>query len=972
MSDMMRPIPFSELMDWVLTEYASLGSIFGVNCIYKANPEKTLPIFGEKLEVPMGPAAGPHTQLAQNLIASYAGGARFFELKTVQTLDGEDLPVSKPCIRAEDECYNVEWSTELYVPQAFDEYVKGWFALKLIAQELGLGAPDGFVFNMSVGYDLKGIQSEKIDKYIEGMKDAKDTPVWQACVEWTERNLPRFQKIDKAFVDGLDSKVCKSITLSTLHGCPPDEIERIATYLIDNKHLNTYIKCNPTLLGYAFARRTLDEMGYDYLVFDDHHFNNDLQFQDAVPMFTRLLALAAKNVVEFGLKLTNTFPVKIAQGELPGEEMYMSGKSLFPLTISLAEKIEREFQGKMRVSFSGGADQFNIDRIFACGIWPITLATTLLKPGGYNRLNPIAKKLDAMPYAPFVGTDVDKIMQLAAEAKKDPHHVKPVKISESRKLESEVPLVDCFMAPCAEGCPIHQDIPAYVELVGEGKYLEALRVITEKNPLPFITGTICSHRCQTQCTRNFYEESVQIRSAKLVAAQKAFSMLLPEVKARGSHSAKVAIVGGGPGGMAAAFLLARAGAKATLFEKRDSLGGIVKHVIPAFRISDEAIENDQKLLEKLGVETRLNTEANDASALKAEGFTHVIVAIGAWKPGNLNLESGEALNVIQFLEAQKSAPGSLALGKSVAVIGGGNTAMDAARAAKRAAGVEKVSLVYRRTVRQMPADAEELELALEDGVEFRDLLAPIAHENGQLKCEVMELGAPDASGRRRPVGTGGFVNVPCDTIIAAVGEKIDEAAVAQFEGAIVIGDAKRGPATVVEAIADATLAVQEILGVEPVDSAYVMDANALKAKRPHLAHSTNPDGENERCLGCSMVCENCVDVCPNRANIAVAVPGMAKEQVIHIDKMCNECGNCTVFCPYASSPYKDKFTVYSSETDFDDSENQGFLVTDRAAGKVKIRFAGNVYDSVLDEDKRTYPALREIMKAVVDNYGYIL
>ncbi len=972
MSDMMRPIPFSELMDWVLTEHQNLGSIFGVNCIYVADPTKTLPIFGEKLEVPMGPAAGPHTQLAQNLIASYAGGARFFELKTVQTLDGEDLPVSKPCIRAEDECYNVEWSTELYVPQAFDEYVKGWFALKLIARELGLGAPDGFVFNMSVGYDLKGIQSEKIDTYIEGMKDAKNAAIWRECVEWAERNLPRFKRIDKAFIESLDPSVCKSITLSTLHGCPPAEIERIATYLIDVKKLNTYIKCNPTLLGYEFARKTMDDMGYDYLVFDDHHFNNDLQFEDAVPMFNRLLELAAKNGIEFGLKLTNTFPVKIAQNELPGEEMYMSGKSLFPLTISLAEKIEREYQGKMRVSFSGGADQFNIDRIFDCGIWPITLATTLLKPGGYNRLNPIAKKVDGMPYAPFTGTDVDKIIALSAEAKRDPHHVKPVKIDESRKLKQEVPLVNCFLAPCAEGCPIHQDIPAYVELVGQGKYLEALRVITEKNPLPFITGTICSHRCQTKCTRNFYEESVQIRSAKLVAAEQAFDQLLPEIKPRGAHAAKVAIVGGGPGGMAAAFLMARAGAKATIFEKRDSLGGIVKHVIPAFRIGDDAIENDAKLLSKLGVEVHLNCEVKNAKELLATGFTHVIVAIGAWKPGKLKLESGEAMNVIQFLEAQKRAPESLTLGKSVVVIGGGNTAMDAARAAKRAEGVEQVSLVYRRTVRQMPADAEELELAIEDGVVFRDLLAPIAHENGQLKCEVMKLGAPDASGRRSPVGTGEYVQVPADTVIAAVGEKIDETAVANFGEAIVIGDAKRGPATVVEAIADATEAVEKILGVEPVDGEYIMDPKALKAKRPALAHCTDPAKENERCLGCSMVCENCVDVCPNRANIAVAVPNMQKEQVLHIDKMCNECGNCTVFCPYASSPYKDKFTVFGSEADFFDSENEGFLVTDRAQGRVKIRFAGKVYDSVLGEDKSTYPALMEIMKAVVKDYGYIL
>lgn len=972
MSDIMRPIPFPELMNWVLEEYRTAGSIFWVSDIYKHVSGKKLNIFGERVEVPFGPAAGPHTQLAQNLIAAYAGGARFFELKTVQTLDGEDLPVSKPCILAEDECYNVEWSTELYVPQAFDEYVKGWFALKLLSRELELGDSEGFVFNMSVGYDLAGIQTSKIDRYIEGMKDARETAIFKECAAWAKANLHLFEKVDAAFVDAIEPRVCRSITLSTLHGCPPDEIERIATYLIREKGLNTYIKCNPTLLGYEFARQTLDEMGYDYLAFDDHHFKNDLQFKDAVPMFGRLLKLAGDRGLEFGLKLTNTFPVKIAQGELPGEEMYMSGRSLFPLSIALARKVEEAFDGKLRVSFSGGAELFNIGRIFEAGIWPITLATTLLKPGGYGRLSPMAKKLGAMEYRPFTGVDMAKLSKLTEDARGDAHHVKPIKIAPSRKLKEAVPLVDCFLAPCAEGCPIHQDIPEYVELVGRGKYLEALRLITEKNPLPFITGTICSHPCQTKCTRNFYEESVQIRSAKLLAARRAFDRLLPEIKPRGARSEKVAIVGGGPAGMAAAFLLARAGAKCTIFEKRDSLGGIVKHVVPAFRVPDEVVDNDARLLEALGVEVRLNAEIADASQLKAEGFTHVIAAVGAWKPGVLKLEAGEAMNVLAFLEAQRKHPESLNLGRHVVVIGGGNTAMDAARAAKRAEGVEDVSLVYRRTMRQMPADAEELELATRDGVAFRPLLKPIAHEGGLLKCEVMKLGAPDASGRASPAGTGEYVSIPCDTVIAAVGEKIDEAAIAALGDAIVIGDARRGPATAVEAIADATEATEVILGVKPVNGEYRMDRTTLRARRSALHHAAGAEHERERCLGCSQVCENCVDVCPNRANMTIHVPGMKIRQIIHIDKMCNECGNCTVFCPYESSPYRHKFTVYGSLTDFEDSENQGFFVTDRRSGAVRVRLDGRVYDSVLAEDAVTPKALVDMMKTVIRDYAYCL
>ena len=205
MSDIMRPMPFAHLMNWILSEYRAQGSVFGVSKLVRHADGKALPIFEEKIESPYGPAAGPHTQLAQNIIAAYAAGSRFFEVKTVQVMDGEELSkcVSKPCITAADECYNCEWSTELYVPQAFAEYVKAWFACKLLAKELELGDPDGFVFNMSVGYDLKGIQSPKVDAYIEGMKDASGTEVWRECMDWALANLDRFEKVDEAYVRGI-------------------------------------------------------------------------------------------------------------------------------------------------------------------------------------------------------------------------------------------------------------------------------------------------------------------------------------------------------------------------------------------------------------------------------------------------------------------------------------------------------------------------------------------------------------------------------------------------------------------------------------------------------------------------------------------------------------------------------------------------------------------------------------------------
>ena len=837
MSDMMTCMPFGQLMDWVLQEKKGQDTVFGVHRPYTADPKNDMTIFTRNLETPVGPAAGPHTQLAQNIIASYYAGARFFELKTVQKMDGAELSacVNKPCILADDEGYNCEWSTELTVPDAMGEYIKAWFILHVIAKEFGLGAQDGFQFNISVGYDLAGIKGEKVNTFIDGMMEAKDTVIFQECRKWLLDNADKFQNFTREDIEAIPSNVCNSATISTLHGCPPQEIESIANYLLTEKHLNTFVKCNPTLLGYDFARKTMDEMGYDYMVFGDFHFRDDLQYEDAVPMLTRLMKLSEELGLEFGVKITNTFPVDVTRNELPSEEMYMSGKALFPLSISLAAKLSAEFAGKLRISYSGGADYFNIDKIVGCGIWPVTMATTLLKTGGYQRFTQVADKVEGICPKKWEGIDVDALKKLAADAITDGHHVKNIKPVPNRKSTKEVPLLDCFYAPCSEGCPIHQDIPQYVALTGEGKYKEALEVILEKNALPFITGTLCAHNCMTKCTRNFYEESVNIRGTKLTAAEHGYEQLIGEIKAGEPNGKKVAVVGGGPAGIAAAYFLAREGAAVTIFEKEEKAGGVIRYVIPGFRIGDAAIDKDISFIQKMGVEICTNTEITSVADLKAQGYDAVILAIGAGKPGTLKLEKGETVNALKFLRDFKANDGKLNIGKNVVVIGGGNTAMDTARAAKRTEGVEHVYLVYRRTKRYMPAAEDELLEVLEEGVEFKELLSPVSLDGGRLLCKKMKLGQMDASGRAGVTETADVVEVPADTVIVAVGEKIDtdfytanQIAVDErgkakvndktletsVSGVYVAGDGARGAATIVEGIRDAQLAVKDILGKE--------------------------------------------------------------------------------------------------------------------------------------------------------------
>ena len=996
MSEIMRPMSIGHLMHWIMSEYEQKKSIFGIEKIVKHENGQALPIYEEKIESPFGPAAGPNSQLAQNIVAAYVAGSRFFELKTVQVMDGADLAacISRPCIIAGDECYNCEWSTELYVPQAFAEYVKAWVACKLIAKEYNLGDPDAFVFNMSVGYDLEGIKSPKVDKYINDMIEAKDTEVFKECINWALEHVNEFKNVDEEYIRSISSNVSNSITESTLHGCPPAEIERIATYLITEKHLNTFIKCNPTLLGYEYARKRLDGLGFDYIAFDDHHFVEDLQWADAVPMLHRLYDLCQEKGLEFGVKITNTFPVDVTRNELPSNEMYMAGRALFPLSIHVARLLTDEFQGKLRISYSGGATIENIKELFDAGIWPITMATNILKPGGYQRMSQIADELMECGSERFSGVNVAALAAIDDGVEAKAMYRKPVKPLPERHVDKKLPLFDCFNAPCRSGCPIEQDIPAYLQAMEDGDAKKALEIILERNPLPFITGTICPHHCGDKCMRNYYEDTLHIRETKLAAASQAYNEILPALKAEGSVAGKkVAIIGGGPAGLAAATFLSRAGVAVTVFERKEQLGGVVRNVIPEFRISADSIDKDVELCKAYGAEFKLGAEVTSVKALKAEGYTDVIVSIGAWKPGRSPLAYGEVTDALEFLMEAKKNGAAMNIGKDVVVLGGGNTAMDVARAAKRIPGVENVRLIYRRTKRYMPADEEELQLAIEDGVEFLELLAPVGAENGKLKCSVMELGAPDASGRRSPVDTGRTEEYPADTIIAAIGETIDTSLYAELgvemdakgrpvvdanmmtteAGVYAVGDSRRGPATVVEAIADSAKAAAAIAGIsydKYAEENVAADEKLYTAKKGVQSRDTSKTPD-DRCLGCPTVCEVCTDVCPNRANVAIHVPGKCKAQIIHVDGMCNECGNCEVFCPYKGGrPYKDKFTLYWTEEDFLDSTNEGFLPLEGT--QVKVRLDGKVETvDVAGETDLSADAVA-VIRTVLKDYAYLI
>jgi len=991
MSDKMKPLTISQLLNWILIEYHKYNSIFGISKenFYFHTSKNNLKIFGRGIDSQLGPAAGPHTQLAQNIIASYLTGGRFIELKTVQILD--ELEIKKPCIDAGDECYNIEWSQELLLDQSYEEYVKAWVLIHVIKKlfKLSDSAESGFIFNMSVGYNLEGIKSKKINSFIENMIDADKSQIFNKLIDQVKKILSDnyLSKVIKELnpdlidIDGLlksiPYNISDSMTLSTMHGCPPSEIEAIIKYLLEEKKLNTFVKLNPTLLGYDFINNVLTSLGYTYLSVPEIVFEKDMKMDAAIPMINRLQQCAESNNLNFGVKLSNTLPVDNSRPNLNEDEMYMSGRSLFPITINLALKLSTEFNGKLNISYSGGACSHNIKELAECGFFPITIATDLLKPGGYGRLKQMNNILTDIPLAGKV--DIEKLKKLALMSFEDPEYKKDKRQIGSIKIPKYLPLFDCYIAPCREACPIGQDVPEYISLVKQERYKEALEIITARNPLPHITGYICDHQCMEHCTRWDYDNPVLIRDIKKEAAIKGFDEFInsynfPENKNK--VSSPVAIIGAGPAGLAAAYFLSRKGFEVTVFEKENNAGGIVRNVIPLFRLPAEAIDKDIKFIEKHGVRFVFGFDYNfSLTDLKKEGFQYILIAIGAGLSNRMELNdwNDNVIDAIDFLWEYHHR-NTYELGKNVAVIGGGNSAMDGARAAKKCEEVENVYLIYRRTKEFMPADMEEFYAALEDGVVYKELLQPISFSEGLLKCQKMILGELDTDGRRKAIPVeNNFVEIKVDTVISAIGEHADFNLLesnkirvennktfvnnsnyeTNIKNVFVCGDASKGPDTVVQAIADARKVTDEILSREnmllPETVDFISEIENLNVKKSFVKNSlpTNLIEEADRCLMCSYECDKCIDVCPNRANVAVKISSNGfkdSHQIVHIDGLCNECGNCSTFCPYQGNPYKEKFTYFTNEIDFQESNNPGFVkITSPDGGKsYKIRLDGKI------------------------------
>jgi len=381
-------------------------------------------------------------------------------------------------------------------------------------------------------------------------------------------------------------------------------------------------------------------------------------------------------------------------------------------------------------------------------------------------------------------------------------------------------------APCKGSCPAGIDVPRYVRFIGEGKFGEALAVIREKIPFPSVCGYVCHHPCEAKCNRGQYEEPIAIRDLKRFAAEHGNGLWEHYSRVAPSTGKRVAIIGSGPAGLTAGYYLAKQGHEVTVFEELPEPGGMLRMGIPEYRLPRQVLDSEIKVIEEVGIDIKTNMRIESLDKLFEQGYNAVYLSIGAHQVASMGVEGENSPGVIECISFLRDVNlnGKAKVGNRVAVIGGGNAAIDASRAALRL-GAKEVAIIYRRSRSEMPAISEDIDEALKEGIEILFLAMPvkITRENGKLEMECirMKLGEVDASGRRQPEPINGTeFTMEFDTIIAATGQmpeipaelgltigmgntlQVDTDSLATSrEGVFAGGDAITGPASVIEAIA---------------------------------------------------------------------------------------------------------------------------------------------------------------------------
>ncbi|MCF7817549.1 MAG: FAD-dependent oxidoreductase [Kiritimatiellales bacterium] len=425
-------------------------------------------------------------------------------------------------------------------------------------------------------------------------------------------------------------------------------------------------------------------------------------------------------------------------------------------------------------------------------------------------------------------------------------------------------------APCQSACPASVDVPGFISLVGEKRYADALKLHRERNPFAAACARICFHSCEEHCRRSTLDQPLAIRGVKRFMVEQEMIIQVPEVKENKKNAAKkIAIIGAGPAGLSCAYFLARLGYKPKVFDSAPRPGGMMAQTIPSYRLPREILAREIRMIERLGVDIECNKALGrdyTLESLKADGYEAVFLGVGAPDGLQLGLPNEDAVGVteaISFLR-EYNTRGSVPVGKHVVIIGGGNAAIDAARTAARL-DAKSVTVLYRRTREQMPAYEEEIEEAESEGVKLQLLTSPeeIMVEDGKvvgIRCRPMTLGSFDRSGRRRAVqGTDSDFVIPCDQVIAAIGQSVDLPGLTggislnvQRNGYLATdaltkqtsenwifagGDVSTGPSSVIDAVADGEKAA---VGIDLLLSG---KNNAFWREEKRNTTSFDPDAE---------------------------------------------------------------------------------------------------------------------------------
>lgn len=390
------------------------------------------------------------------------------------------------------------------------------------------------------------------------------------------------------------------------------------------------------------------------------------------------------------------------------------------------------------------------------------------------------------------------------------------------------------IAPCQTACPLRMDIGSYVDLIAQGRIMEALRIIRDDNPFPSICAYVCTSPCESACRRSQVDKPIAIRALKRFALEYGGDKMI-QLEAQTTLSEKIAVVGSGPAGLACAFYLRKIGYPVTVFEAHSELGGMLREGIPKYRLPRRVLDNEIKRLMQMGVEARPNTKVVSLDLLFEMGYQAVFVTVGAHQSLKMGIDGEESPGVLDGASFLYEVNLGLKphVGERVAVVGGGNSAIDAARSALRL-GAKTVTVIYRRSREEMPADPTEVNHAEEEGADFLFLAAPVKIERKEgrltITCTRMKLGKPDAGGRRRPLPIeGSAFEMQFDTLIAAIGQlpqipdgfgihtgrgrtiRVDPLTLStDRSGVFAGGDAVTGPATVVEALASGRSAAESI------------------------------------------------------------------------------------------------------------------------------------------------------------------